>query len=340
MKEMQLSIVLCGRNDNYGGDFKSRLQNCINWTFHQLIAHQIHSEIIFVNYNPLNEIPIEEFIDWPKSNNYVMIRIITVPELVHLELLNTKNIKSVPFLEYFAKNAGIRRAKARFILSMNPDILIDERIFEKFKNLDSQFFYRCNRCDFNKDFEPKPNDNLKKKLSSDIDTVWYKGRKRKIDGFSEFKYFFNWIMQDLENFWKRNSIRLAFVLNYLKINYYSHNAEFFYHCNASGDFLLMDRKHWFELRAYKENSFISLHTDALFVIQAASLGLKEAIFNSPIYHKKHERRFDAEVENQEQRKQYLEIQNESQLMMQRRKASIYNTNDWGLINFELLEKTI
>lgn len=340
MMEMQLSIVLCGRNDNYGGDFKSRLQNCINWTFHQLLAHQIHSEIIFVNYNPLNEIPIEEFIDWPKSNEFVSVRIITVSPEVHNQIINSYNIKPVPVLEYFAKNAGIRRAEGNFILSMNPDILIDERIFNKFKNLSSEKYYRCNRCDYSFEIQVFTIDGLIKQLSPSIDSVWFKGRKRVIKPFNSRKYFINWALQTLENSWKRNSIKYSFLLNYLKINYYSHNAEFFYHCNASGDFMLLSKNNWFELKGYKEKSRIALHTDALFVVQAATHGLKEHIFYQPIYHKKHDRRFDATIENEEQRFHYLMTQSDSQEMIENRKSIIYNSDDWGLINFELEDKTI
>jgi len=337
---MELSVVMIGRNDNYGGDFKSRLQNCISWTYKQLTIHEIQSEIIFVNYNPLTESSILDFIHWPKSNEFVSVRILTIPNSVHEQILKNHEIKKVPVLEYFAKNAGMRRAKGKFILSMNPDILMDERIFSKFKNLNSENYYRCNRCDFDTEIQTFTTDKLIKQLSSSIDSVWFKGRKRVIKPFNERMYFLNWILQSLENKWKRNSIKYSFFLNYLKINYYSHNAEFFYHCNAAGDFMLLSKKYWYELKGYKENSKIALHTDALFVIQAATHGLKEEVFFSPIYHKKHERRFDATLENEEQRSHYLTIQSDSQEMINNRKAIIYNSDDWGLINFELEDKTI
>lgn len=340
MMPMELSLVMVGRNDNYGGDFKSRLQNCIEWTFKQLTLHEIKSEIIFVNYNPLPESSILDFINWPKSNEFVSTRVLTIPSEVHEYILKTYDIKSVPVLEYFAKNAGIRRAKGKFILSMNPDILMDELIFSKFKNLNSANYYRCNRCDFDAEIQSLKTDKLLRLLSSNIDSVWYKGRKRAINPFTERKYFSNWALQTLENIWKRNSIKFSFFLNFLNINYYSHNAEFFYHCNASGDFMLLSKEHWFELKGYKEDSKIALHTDALFVVQAATHGLKEHVFYQPIYHKKHDRRFDATLENEEQRSHYLKTQFDSQRMIKNRKSIIYNSDDWGLINFELEDKIL
>jgi len=337
---MELSLVMVGRNDNYGGDFKSRLQNSISWTFNQLTINEIQSEIIFVNYNPLPESSILDFIDWPKSNDFVSVRMITVSSEVHNHIITNYDIKPVPVLEYFAKNAGIRRALGKFILSMNPDILMDERIFSKFKKLRSENYYRCNRCDFDSEIQNFTTNKLKDLLSSSIDTVWFKGRKRAINRFIERKYFSNWVLQTIENIWKRNSIKFSFFLNYIKINYYSHNVEFIYHCNASGDFMLLSKKHWFELKGYKENSRIALHTDSLFVVQAATHGLKEHVFYPPIYHKKHDRRFDATHENEEQRSLYFKTQLDSQEMIKNRKSIIYNSDDWGLINFELEDKIV
>lgn len=340
MIQTELSVVMVGRNDNYGGDFKSRLETCISWTFSQLTTHKIHSEIIFVNYNPLSESSIYNFIVWPKSNDFVNIRIVTVSTEIHESILKTDNIKPVPVLEYFAKNAGIRRAKGDFILCMNPDILIDERIFNRLKTLKRDHYYRANRCDYDSEIQTFTSNPLRSQLSRSVDSVWFKGRKRIVKPFSESRYFINWGLQSLENCWKRNSIKLSFFLNYLRINYYSHNAEFFYHCNASGDFMLMCKNHWFELRGYKENSRMALHIDALLVVQAATYGLKEFIFNPPIYHKSHQRRFDASIENKEQREHYLDIQSESQKMIKNRETIIYNADDWGLVNFDLEDKTL
>jgi len=335
MIELDLSLVMVGRNDNYGGDFKLRLQNCISWTFKQLTLHKIKSEIIFVNYNPLPESSILDFINWPKSNEFVSTRIITIPSKVHEYILKNYDIEPVPVLEYFGKNAGIRRARGKFILAMNPDILIDECIFGKFKKLRSKNYYRCNRCDFDSEIQTFTTKKLKDQLSSSIDTVWYKGKRRKINDFNNFRYILNWLLQNVENIWKRNSTKIPSIFNFLNFNRYSHNAEFRYHCNASGDFMLLNKEMWFELKGYKENSPISLHIDTLFVVQAAIFGLKESVFYSPIYHKKHERRYDTQIENDMQRNQYLGIQEACQTMLKNRKTIIYNLDDWGLINFEL-----
>jgi hypothetical protein len=63
-----LSIVLAGRNDNYGGNFAERLQACVNVLNRELSVLDIRTEVIFVNYNPLPEPAVRDFIHWPADN--------------------------------------------------------------------------------------------------------------------------------------------------------------------------------------------------------------------------------------------------------------------------------
>ena len=58
MRGKKISIVITGRNDNYGGDFSARLQRCVSYNHQELTSHKIDSELIFVNYNPLTLPPI------------------------------------------------------------------------------------------------------------------------------------------------------------------------------------------------------------------------------------------------------------------------------------------
>ena len=111
-----------------------------------------------------------------------------------------------------------------------------------------------------------------------------------------------------------------------------------YHCNVSGDFMLMHHMHWNKLKGHNEQSFISLHTDALMVIQAATLGLKEKVLSSPIYHREHLRRYDANDENPIYREAYLFFQEQAQKMITEKQPVIYNDEDWGLIKFDLKEE--
>lgn len=337
MDKKHLSIILVGRNDNYGGDFKSRLESCILWTYNHLTRNEIASEIIFVNYNPLSDTDILEFIQWPYSNKFVNVRIITVLPEIHSKIIESYSVKPVPVLEYFAKNVGIRRAKGHYILSMNPDILIDEKIFNQLKKLDSGNYYRVNRCDYHNHLMNREKIRLFDSLKNQINMVWYKGRKKQTESLTMFSYCFLWLLRTIENHWKKNTVHFSKIISLFKMTVYYHNVEFKYHCNASGDFMLMSRENWLKIKGYKENSNISLHTDSLFVIQAAMSGIKEKVFFHPVYHKEHERRYDADKENNEQRVKYIDYQREAQRMLKQKKPIIYNDDNWGLFNFDIPE---
>jgi hypothetical protein len=101
--------------------------------------------------------------------------------------------------------------------------------------------------------------------------------------------------------------------------------------------MLMHNEHWQQLMAYKENAFLALHIDALMVVQAATLGLKEHVFSYPIYHQEHTRRYNADKENRDFRDAYLIFQNDAQRMIKEKKPMLFNTQNWGFVNSKLEE---
>ncbi|MCF8464387.1 MAG: hypothetical protein K9G41_06085 [Flavobacteriales bacterium] len=302
---------------------------------------EISAEIIFVNYNPvLENEPIENFISWPKSEKEVSIRLITVPNEIHKILVANRNRKNVPVLEYLAKNVGIRRAKGQFILSMNPDIIIPESVLVELDFLKADCFYRVDRVDFKL---------LNSSTKVELDLIkknafkcYLKGFQYSLNGYNPFK------LKLIRYF---NSFKLFFHLKIIvwfgclfrligwKAN--PHNAEFQFHCNVSGDFMLMHRDNWFELRGNPEATFMSLHTDALMVIMAATSGLKEKVLSNPIFHQDHTRRYDASKESDsEYRQVYLDFQFQAQRMIREARPIINNDLDWGLKNEILFEVQI
>jgi hypothetical protein len=60
------------------------------------------------------------------------------------------------------------------------------------------------------------------------------------------------------------------------------------HVNGCGDFQLMAREHWEELRAYPEFETFSMNIDGLFSYIADSAGVREEMLPMPIYHLEHE----------------------------------------------------
>jgi len=336
-----LSIVLTARNDDYGGDFNSRLQNFLSRLSFLLEKYQVPSELIIVNYNPIPDKPgLKEVIEFPENTEYLTIRIITVPPEVHQSLYAPEIRKTVPLYEFIAKNAGIRRAQGEYILSTNADIIFDEKIIRYIaeRRLTPGYYYRADRCDYigfeqtNKDTDYNEYINRLKKHTF---IVSLKGNKYKFAqpalGFDLQLWkarIFNRFKLEFDLFGARH----AQLFNKLNLYINNDNAEFIYHTNNCGDFMLMHRNHWFELKGYPENTYISTHTDALFVVTAGVSGIKEKVFNSPIFHQEHERRYGWQaIENDEMfQKVYRNFENHAQEMIRTGKPIIFNKEDWGL----------
>jgi len=326
ISEPYLSLVLTGRNDNYGGDFRSRLQRCITNTFEQLVQHEISSELIFVNYNPVEEnAPIQNFIDWPLSTNNVRIRIITISNEIHKKLVADGSRKNVPVLEYLGKNAGIKRAKGQFILSMNPDIILPSELVSLLKKLRKDTYYRTDRIDFEGEL------NAEHQLLR----IFLKGHDYPLFSLKEVGRLR--LKNAFENAWELFTPKISWILNRFSNPVFYDNISNRYHCNVSGDFMLMHRNHWHTLNGHNEQAFMALHVDSLMVIQAAFLPLKEKVLHSPIFHQEHTRRYDANLDNPEFKQAWDVYRTESAEMEQSAKAKIYNDADWGLSKFDLPE---
>jgi len=325
----QLSLVLTGRNDNYGGDFRARLQKCISNACRQLQKAEIGSEVIFVNYNPLSDKPpIEEFIDWPSSTDKVNIRVITVPKEVHQQLTADGVRRPVPVLEYLGKNAGIRRAHGEFVLSMNPDIILPENLVSRFHSLEDDSYYRTDRIDFSGELDEQH--KLKR--------VCLRGQDYELPSLEQLTELRN--KNKRVNAWRYFTPKIEGILNFVSSPVYYNSAEYRFHCNGAGDFMLMARDSWFKLRAHHEHRPISLHVDGLMVVQAATLGLKEVVFQEPIFHQEHERRYDAKTENPLHKEAFDHFVSETAKMMKVGRPEMYNSTDWGLVNFDLPETNL
>lgn len=327
----RLSIVMVGRNDNYGGDFAQRLSLSVHTTFRHLTNCKIEAEVIFVNYNPLPSPPIEAFITWPSSTPLVKMVLITVDHDIHATLVAEGKRKDVPVLEYMAKNVGIRRATGQFILCMNPDILLPTEFFGMIDSLIKNRYYRADRLDYT---------SIESGIPSGYAHLFMRGHNIVLNSDSSLMVWLYRTINPVRCFWKRNTVHLSKLLDLLRWKVYYHNAEFHCHCDASGDFLLMHRDHWHRLHGYCETRFLALHVDALMVVRAVASGLDEYVLPWPIMHRTHERRYDATMERPEFREAYLLFQEEAQQMLQNSRSHIYNNDNWGLATFDLSKKVV
>jgi hypothetical protein len=337
-KSPLISFVFVGRNDNYGGDFKQRLQTCVTTLYNQLVTYNTSAEIIFVNYNPLPTPIITDFIEWPKSTHLITVKIITVSPEEHQKFVDASNVDDVPVLEYPAKNAGIRRANGEYIVAMNPDIVIDDLFFETFPWFNKNHYYRVNRIDYQLHNDEEIHGDVLNFAKNNCTKVWVKAISKSVKRgpISTFKFRYIVLQSKIEIF----RYQVLRSLNFLWSEKLHAKAENRYHCNVSGDFMLMHRLNWDVLLGYHEKAKLALHIDSLMVVQAASFGLKEVILPFPIYHQEHERRYDATTENLKYREAYMDFQNQAQEMLQKKQPKIYNSENWGFSSVSLEEITL
>ncbi len=321
-----LSVVLVGRNDNYGGNFAERLQDCVTVLAKELSHLNGRSEVIFVNYNPLPTPSVREFINWPTDSDKFSFRVLNVPQHVHLSLLQDNPDRQLPMLEFPAKNIGIRRAKGEFILSMNADIILPQGFAAHLKNLRPDRYYRADRFDFSANVPLK-------EMTHNVMSMHLKGRAfhfspRTVTCGLNASLRFRWVLGHALYRLRTTIIPRRFPVHEIC---FDRRAEMLYHCHASGDFMLMHRDSWAAIRGYSERSRTALHVDSLAVIQAATLGLKEVVLPMPIYHRDHERRFASDDWPEE----YRLFQATAQRMLLSGKPELFNDENWGAAQFAL-----
>lgn len=136
-----LSIVMCGRNDGYCGNFIRRIEQSLR-------SMPANVEVVFVEWNPPPDRP--RLSTMFRGVNFISI--MESPEGAYYADTPLRWGWELPdvgfFPEYRAKNAGIRRAKGDWILVTNPDIVLSPAMRERLKGeFDPACFYRANRHD-------------------------------------------------------------------------------------------------------------------------------------------------------------------------------------------------
>jgi hypothetical protein len=231
-----LSLVVTGRNDDFGGDFNGRFFRALRFNHDQLAQAGIPHEFVFVEWRPIEGSPYlatllgEEFPDLGPSQ----LRCYVVDPAYHDALsLNPR----LQFQEFIAKNVGIRRARGRFVLTTNTDIYLSRGVIARLesRSLEDGILYRAARCDL--------------KSYSDVSRV-------------------NWSMlEDERNYDAINTIRPPLFTN------------------ASGDFLLLDRDSYHQLRGFNEVYRVAkIHIDGNFCLKAHASGLPLTDIGFPVYH--------------------------------------------------------
>ncbi|MEM9302226.1 MAG: hypothetical protein AAGE01_08965 [Pseudomonadota bacterium] len=248
-----LSIVVVGRNDSYGGDFLHRLRCCIAQLCAQLSVRSTFVELLVVEWNPPPERPslhtcVQDLV--PPQN--LSINVLTVPAAVHDRL---EGADRSPLFEYRGKNAGVRRARGRFILCMNPDLLLADELLDHIcgERLRADGFYRADKHEFDAPLtvEAAGPENLRTAEASVSSAIIYGQRER------------------------------------IRHDVHSDGTPY---THASGDFWLAHRSIWKRLGGYAEGS-ANTHVDALLCFEAIHKGVRQHVLPSAmkLYHMNHSR---------------------------------------------------
>ena len=150
-----LSIVVAGRNDGYGGNFNARYARALRFNHDRLVEYDISHEIVLVEWNPVPDEPLlTELLaaEFPEPAKPVTVSYV-VDRRYHDALTLNPHLS---FLDYVAKNVGIRRASGRFILATNLDDLLGRHVLEVFadKRLEQRTVYRAARVDIELGIDP------------------------------------------------------------------------------------------------------------------------------------------------------------------------------------------
>ena len=116
-----LSIVVCGRNDNYFGDFKYRLSTAINFLSRNAsaIGRLDQLELILVDWN--SEIPLHRELELIHDARQILWEVRVPPDMARRH-----SPGHTVFRIEMAVNVGVRRARGEFILAIPADVLISQ----------------------------------------------------------------------------------------------------------------------------------------------------------------------------------------------------------------------
>jgi hypothetical protein len=121
-----LSIVLTGRNDNFGGDFNQRFFSALSYNHRLLTEAAVDYELVFVEWRPVRgRMLLADLIRERLPEVAACLSAYEVDERYHDAFSQNPRLQ---FHEFIAKNVGIRRALGSYILVTNTDIYLSRDI--------------------------------------------------------------------------------------------------------------------------------------------------------------------------------------------------------------------
>ena len=148
MTTPSITIVVTARYDNYGGDVSERILKPLAFNAARLADRGIAYEVVLVEWDPIPERPLLSDVlatRLPDLTERTIRRVVVAPEYQRALTQNPH----AGYMEYLAKNVGIRRAAAPFVLVSNIDILLGRTVVDTLatERLTTGTIYRSPRYD-------------------------------------------------------------------------------------------------------------------------------------------------------------------------------------------------
>lgn len=322
-----LSVVVVARNDDYGGHFLDRMQVFMNALGASSARWRLRAELVIVEWNPPRDKPrLRDVLNWPDCMKPDGIRVVEVPNEIHKRIPNSHRM---PMFEYIAKNVGIKRAHGEYVLATNPDIVFSDRIMKSLAsgNLRAGCFYRADRYDvktripINMPFDKQLRlcarhafliHTMEGNVSAYRCARWMRAVVCNCRRLTPSRV----VRGVIRRLGQSGGLRTELVK--------SERALPMVHRNTAGDFLLLAKQHWMELRGFPELATHS-HIDSYMVYLLSYAGLSQEVLTGPIYHQEHDR-----SEHAERPLTVLEGVPAFAEMVATGKPVVTNNEDWGL----------
>jgi len=278
-----LSVVAASRNDDHGGDPLVRTQIFINTFARQCEKYRLPAELILVDWNPVAGRPgLAGVLQLPAESTHCQARIITVPAVLHDRL---KYADRLPLFQMIAKNVGIRRARGKFILATNIDIIFSDELirFISRQQLDPGRMLRVDRYDIHS--------GLSSNLSLDetLEYAWTHpvrsnrrfGPKALVEHLYGEEEFKRHCQPDPEICRKIKGVEVVAEDGVWSVQPKKDSRLEDLHTFACGDFMLLSRAGWAAVTGYAEFEAFAFNIDSFSLLAAHYAGFEEAALLPP-----------------------------------------------------------
>jgi hypothetical protein len=291
--DCRVSFVVTSRNDDHGGDMLERCGVFTDGLLEQANRHGVAGELIVVDWNPPAGPRLHEALKIRKTSDVFAVRFIEVPPAAHQAI---RNSDTIPLFQMIAKNVGIRRAHGEFVIATNPDLLFSDEVmsFLATGDLRPDTMYRLDRQDVA--------NGVPAHASVAEQLAWCATHVLRVHGrggsvedptlaqqqdrgrHTLIRRFRKAMALAYALFGPRRVVRhtVWLVLKHLL-------ASPGVHTNGCGDFTMLSRARWCELRGYPELPLWSMHLDALLCLMAVASGVREQVLGPPcaMFHLEH-----------------------------------------------------